>query len=241
VVTADAVLFGAHPDDVELTSGGLAALLAARGARVVIVDFTRGEMASRGTLEERSCEAAEAARVLGVAGRENLGLPDTGLARFDAGQQRAVVECLRRLRPSLVVAPGTDDPHPDHIEASHLVTRACYLAGLARYPAAGERHRPARLMHALYRSAMPPHVVVDVTAAWSRRMEAVRAHRSQLEPGRGPETYLTSPGFLDEVEARARSWGALAGVRYGEGYRMRGPVLVEDALALLPRPAGVAP
>jgi bacillithiol biosynthesis deacetylase BshB1 len=245
----DALFFGAHPDDVELSSGGLAALLAAHGHAVGIADLTRGEKGTRGGVEERAAEAAEAARELGVAWRGNLGLQDLGLDRHDHGQQAAVVACLREHRPRLVVAPDSDDAHPDHVEASRLVERSCYLAGLARFetgprsagnaagePSAGSlaRHRPERLLFALYRSAARAHLVVDVSAAWERRMRAVRAHQSQLDPARGPATYLTEPGFLEEIEARARSLGALIGVRYGEGYRVRGPVPVTDARALLP-------
>ena len=96
------------------------------------------------------------------------------------------------------------------------------------------RHRPERLLFALYRGAARPHLVVDVSAAWERRMRAVQAHQSQLDPARGLATYLTEPGFLEEIEARARSLGALIGARYGEGYRVRGPVPVTDARALLP-------
>jgi bacillithiol biosynthesis deacetylase BshB1 len=233
-MTLEALFFGAHPDDVELTSGGLAALLAAHGHRVGILDLTRGERASRGTAEERAAESAEAARVLGVAHRASLGLPDLGLCRTDRTQLEAVVGALREHRPRLVVAPDRDDPHPDHVEGSELVARACYLAGLARFEAPGERHRPERLLFALYRADRPAQLVVDVTPVWERRMAALRAHASQLDPARGPATYLTQPGFVAEVEARGRRWGALIGAGFGEGYRTRGPLAVTDARALLP-------
>jgi len=236
----DALFIGAHPDDVELTSGGLAALLAAHGHAVGIVDLTRGEAASRGTVEDRARESEEAARALGVARRMNLRLPDLGLDARDRSQQSALVECLRSERPRLVVAPDADDVHPDHVEASRLVARTCYLAGLHRFGAGGERFRPGRLMFALYRSMRRPHLVVDVSSVWDRRMEALRAHRSQLGAGPGPSTYLTRPDFLAEVEARARGFGAAIGARYGEGYRMRGPLPVEDARALLSGPTGDA-
>ncbi|HEY6194927.1 MAG TPA: bacillithiol biosynthesis deacetylase BshB1 [Candidatus Eisenbacteria bacterium] len=229
----DALCFGAHPDDVELTSGGLAARLAAHGHRVGIVDLTRGELASRGDKATRAREAQAAAEALGVATRVTLGLPDGGLDRRDPAQLEALVECLRTHRPGLVVAPDRHDEHPDHVEASYLVARACYLSGLARYPAGGERFRPERLLFALYRSASPPHLVVDVSTVWERRMAALRAHASQLDPAAGPGTYLTAPGFEATVEARARAWGALAGVDYAEGYRVRGPLAVLDARALL--------
>lgn len=232
-MTADAVFFGSHPDDVELTSAGLAALLASHGHRVVVVDLTRGEAASRGTIEARHLEAADAAKILGVE-RENLGIPDLGIQRADAVQLRAVAACLRRHRPQLVVAPDRDDLHPDHVESAHLIARACYLSGLAKFDAPGERFRPARLIHALYRTLRRPDMVVDVSAVWDQRMEALRAHRSQIDPkAAGPQTYLTAPGFLDEVEARARTWGAAIGVARGEAYRVRGPVAITDARALI--------
>jgi N-acetylglucosamine malate deacetylase 1 len=232
---ADALFFGAHPDDIELTCGGLAARLAAHGHRVVLVDLTRGEKASRGTVEERGREAAEAASRLGVAERVNLGLPDCALDRRDPRQLQVVVACLRTHRPALVVAPDRDDDHPDHIEAHHLVTRACYLSGLVRYSAPGERYRPQHVLHALYRGTARAQLVVDITAVWDKRKAALAAHKSQLDPALGPSTYLTDPGFAGEIEARARVWGASIGVTYGEGYRMRGPVAVLDARSLLGR------
>jgi len=228
-----ALFFGAHPDDVELTSGGLAARLAAHGHPVGVVDLTRGELATRGDVATRTREAAAAAAALGVAKRWSLGLPDGGLDRHAGAQLRAVVECLREQRPGLVVAPDRHDEHPDHVEASHLVARACYLAGLARYAAAGERFRPERLLFALYRAAVAPHLVVDVSAVWAKRVAALAAHESQLDPQAGPGTYLTEPGFRAAVEGRARAWGALAGVEYAEAYRVRGPLAVRDARALL--------
>jgi len=232
-MTVEAVFFGAHPDDVELTSGGLAALLASHGHAVGIVDLTRGEAASRGDPETRAAEAHDAAKALGVADRRSLGLPDLGLNRHDGAQLRAVIECLRELRPHLVVAPDCHDAHPDHVEASYLVARACYLAGLARHPAPGERHRPGRLLFALYRTSVPAHLVVDISPVWKRRVAAVAAHRTQFDAAAGPPTYLTAPDFLAEVEARARTFGAAIGMPYGEGYRCRGPAAVIDARTLL--------
>lgn len=226
-----ALFIGAHPDDVELTSGGLAALLASHGHAVGIMDLTRGEAGTRGTPEQRAQEAEDAARALGVETRLNLELPDTGIDGADREQLVRMVDCLRAHRPELVVAPDRHDHHPDHVEASRLVTRACHLAGLAKF-GKGERYRPSRLLYALYRSIERPHLVVDVTEVWERRMASLRAHRSQLE-GQGPETYLTASGFLAEVESRARVLGAAIGAVFGEGYRVSGPVAIRDARALL--------
>jgi bacillithiol biosynthesis deacetylase BshB1 len=233
VSRADALFFGAHPDDIELTSGGLAALLASHGHLVVMADLTRGEAGTRGVPDQRAREAAEAAQALGVAERINLGLPDLGLDRHDRAQLAAVAGCIRAWKPDLVVAPDVDDEHPDHIEAHHLVVRACYVGGIGGFAAPGERHRPGRVMFALYRSLARPHLVVDVTRVWDRRRAALACHRSQLDPGSGENTYLTAPDFLAAVEARARAWGESIGATHGEGYRMRGPVPIGDARALL--------
>lgn len=230
-MTAEAVFVGAHPDDVELTSGGLAALLASHGHPVVVADLTAGEQGSRGTVAERAREAAAAAAVLGVE-RRQVGLPDLALDRRDRSQLEAIVALLRELRPRLVVAPHADDEHPDHVEAAHLVRRACYLSGLARF-GAGASFRPERLLFALYRALRRPDLIVDVTAVWERRMRALHEHRSQLGSGGGPPTYLTAPGFLTEVEARARHWGAAIGATYGEGYCAPAPLGIHDARALL--------
>lgn len=232
----DALFFGAHPDDIELTSAGLAAWLASQGRAVGLVDLTRGEMASRGTSEQRMREAQAATLALAVAGRWNLSLPDTGLDRHDRGQLEAIVRSIREHRPRLVVAPDRVDAHPDHVEASHLIGRACYLAGLARYAPSERhpRHRPDLVLYAIYRQDIRAQLVVDVSAVWDRRMAALREHASQLDPARGPETYLTRDGFLDEVAARARTWGAQIGVTYGEAYRARGPLPVRSADVLFP-------
>lgn len=237
----DALFFGAHPDDIELTSGGLAALLATHGHAVGLADLTRGEAGSRGTVAERAREAGEAARHLGVAQRDNLGLPDLGLDHRDPAQLAAVVGLLRRHRPRLVVAPDREDRHPDHVEAHHLIARACYLAGFARFDAPGERFRPERVLFALYRSGARPHLVVDISAMWERRVAALHAYASQLAGAEGAATYLTHPEFESEVEARARHWGSLIGARYGEGYRLRGPLGIADARALLAHATGGAP
>jgi len=229
----DALCFGAHPDDIELSCGGLAARLAAHGHRVGLVDLTRGERASRGDVATRGREATEAAKCLGVTLRVNLELPDTGLDARDPEQLRRVVACLREHRPSLVVAPDRHDEHPDHVQGSALVASACYLSGLARFEAPGERFRPERLLFAIHRSGVAPHLLVDVSEVWEKRQAALRAHVSQLDPAAGPATYLTAPGFLEAVEARARAWGALAGVTHAEGYRVRGPFALLDARALL--------
>ena len=205
----DALFFGAHPDDVELTSGGLAALLAGHGHRVAIVDLTRGEAASRGSVEQRAAEAQAAAGELGVETRESLGLPDLGLDGSDRDQLRAVVATLRRYAPALVVAPHRDDPHPDHGEAAHLVGRACYVAGLARFDPPGPAPAPRGS-----RAPAPP--APGAGAAVSRSRTA--------PPGCGGTPSPASPGLEGAGARRPEAGLAHAPLPAPAGSRARASV-----------------
>lgn len=221
--------FGPHPDDVELSCGGWLALAADRGQRTVIVDLTRGELATNGTVAERAQEAADAARVLGVAARENLGLRDGGVTVDDASVA-AVVGVLRHHRPGLVLAPWVEARHPDHAAAGALVRRACFVAGLVRYrPDLGEPWRPTRLLHYTQRHEARADLVVDITAGVERKRQAVAAHASQVGPG--TPTLVNGVVGAAVWEVRDRYWGATIGVEHGEPYVLGGPVPIDDPVA----------
>jgi bacillithiol biosynthesis deacetylase BshB1 len=234
----DIAAFSAHPDDAELSVGGTLALEASRGRRVALVDLTRGECGSRGTPEVRAAEAAEAARVLGVAYRECLSLPDAGLAPFSA-QKDAVVGAVRRLRPRVVLLQHWEQRHPDHAAASGLVYEGCFLAGLRNYrPDLGPPFRPLKLAYALPMTEsgeVVPSFVVDVTSVWDIKMRAVRAFASQFTPVQGENVALPFEGFQQAVELAARRQGQRIGATYGEGYVTREPFRVDDLLALTVR------
>lgn len=225
------LVFGIHPDDIELGCGGTVALCAARGHDVVLVDLTRGESSSNGTPEGRALEADEAARLLGGGLRENLELPDTGLVAGDPGQQRAVAGAVRRHRPGLVILPSKDDPHPDHSAGGETIERAIYLAGIHGYPTVGQE-TGWRVGNALIypgRRELDPDVIMDVSGTFKTKLDAIRAHNSQFGEFDGArETPLNRPGFLTAVEARATAAGYRIGVRYGEGFRLLNPVAVVD-------------
>ena len=225
----------AHPDDAELVMGGTLALEAARGRRIAIVDLTRGEMGSRGTPETRDREAAEAARILGVAHRESLGLPDAGLAPV-ADQKDAVVAVLRRLRPRVVLLQHWEQRHPDRAAASRIVYDACFLAGLRAYrPDLGSPFRPVKLAYGLPMTEAPevtPSFVVDITAQWDTKMRAIRAFASQFTPADGETVALPFDRFQHAVDLAARRAGQRIGVEYGEGFVTREPLQVDDVLAL---------
>jgi bacillithiol biosynthesis deacetylase BshB1 len=225
----------AHPDDAELVMGGTLALEAARGRRVCLVDLTRGESGSRGTPETRAAEARDAARILGVAHRESLGLPD---ARLDAGpdQKDVVVEALRRLRPRVVALQHWVQRHPDHSAASRIVYEASFLAGLRNYrPDLGPAFRPSKLVYAVTMTEakdVPPSFVVDVTSAWDTKMKAVAAFASQFAPAPGETGVLPLDRFRDAIELAGRRHGQRIGVRYGEGFVTREPMVVASVAGL---------
>ena len=228
--------FGAHPDDVDLYAGGLVALLARQGAKVVLCDLTRGELGTRGTPELRAVEAAEAARILGAAERECLGLPDGGIVRTDRVQERAVVEAMRRWRPELVLAPWEVDLHPDHREAAHLIRRARFFARVSRFAAAGAPCLPGPILFYEQKIPFDPHLVVDIGGVREIKLEAIRAFSSQFfrAPDDPIRTEISEPEFHEMLDARSRVHGARIGVGWGEGYRRDEPQAVRDAVELLP-------
>ena len=217
---ADVLAFGAHPDDVELACGGTLLKLRGLGYRIAVADLTRGEKGSRGDPRTRRREAEKASRILGLAFRRNLELPDAAVEETPEAVRRAV-ELLREARPALVIAPFGEDPHPDHEACSRLVRRACFLSGLAKADAAGEPFRPFRILFAMGRVEFRPSFVVDVSAQFERALEAIRAHRSQVS-GRGARTArgagVPRPDYVRDAVNRARHFGGLIGAEYGEPF-----------------------
>jgi N-acetylglucosamine malate deacetylase 1 len=221
--TVDLVAVSAHPDDAEIGCGGALILAVMAGLTVAIVDLTRGERATSGTVEQRDEERALAAEVLGVSRRVALGLPDTALGT-DPSHREALAALLRELRPRIVLAPHTDDRHPDHVAAGHLAREATFVAGVAR-AGRGEAHCTRRLYHYPIHHPLEPSFVLDVSAVWERRMQAVRAYRSQFAlPAEGRRTAIGDPRFLELLEARAAHYGAMVGAERGEPYLCHGPL-----------------
>ncbi len=225
----------AHPDDAELVMGGTLACETARGRRVCVIDLTRGVWGSRGTPETRAAEALEAARILGVAHRESLALPDSGLQVIPEHED-PLVAALRRLRPTVVMLQHWRQRHPDHAAASRIVEGACFLAGLRNYRKdLGPAFRPSKLVYAVTMteaSDITPSFVVDVTERWEQKLRAISAFASQFTPAAGETGILPLDRFKDAVELAGRRHGQRIGVRYGEGFVTREPLQVDDLLAL---------
>ena len=232
VEPVDILAFSPHPDDVDLGCGGTLAALARRGRSFGIVDLTRGEMGTRGTPEIRESEAREAARILGARFRETLDLGDGDL-RTDRAAELRVVEAVRRARPRLILAPLPADRHPDHARAGRLVPEAAWYAGLAKLETGLPPHRPDQVIfYAAYVFA-PPTFLVDVSASFATKIAALRAYRSQFydENSSEPETYVSSKGFFDGIEARSRALGRIANVEYAEGFVSNVPPTLADPVA----------
>jgi N-acetylglucosamine malate deacetylase 1 len=225
----DVLAIAAHPDDVEMTCAGTLVMLARRGRRFGIVDLTSGEMGTRGTSVSREVEAKRAAEILGADFRETLDLSDGDL-KTDREAELAVIEVIRREKPRLVLTSYPEDRHPDHARAGRLVTDAAYYAGLRKRMTGHPAHRPQQVLYFSTFLLQEPSLFVDVTPAMETRRAAVRAFASQFHDPASmePQTMLSAQSFLEQVEARARVFGMLAGVEFAEGFVSRRPPRIDD-------------
>ena len=225
--------FGAHPVDIELGCAGLLALCARRGQPAGAVDLTLGEGASRGTVEERRREAAESAQLLGLAARENLGLPDLHLEDTLANRER-IADVIRKYRADIILAPSPQDRHPDHAAASAFITAGTFLARLPRIVTEHAPHSPVALLYYLIHEAIEPSFIVDISEVWEVKRQAVAAYRSQFDQAM-PEGYrfVGTADSHKATEARAGFWGAQIQVAYGEGYKTARPLRLDDPVSVM--------
>jgi N-acetylglucosamine malate deacetylase 1 len=221
----DILAFGVHPDDVELSCAGVLMTEKLKGKKTGIVDLTQGELGSRGTAETRRQEAAAAAVVLGVDIRENLGLAD-GFFANDEAHQRKVIAAIRRYQPEIVLCNAPQDRHPDHGRSARLVADAAFLSGLVKVETLGhdgqpQAHwRPKYVFHYIQDRFLQPDFVIDITEVFDRKIEAIKAYGTQFyNPGAdGPQTYISTPDFLESVVYRHKWFGKMVGVPYAEGF-----------------------
>ncbi|HBB88765.1 MAG TPA: bacillithiol biosynthesis deacetylase BshB1 [Blastocatellia bacterium] len=238
----DVLAVFSHPDDAELSVSGTLLKLKSQGYRTGVLDMTRGEMGTRGTPETREQEAAEAARILKLDLRLNLGQPDGHIWPTEAART-AVVRVLRSHAPKVLLTTHWDDPHPDHANTCHIVREAARLATMARYDEAGQQKavRMPALMHSLFSRRVVPSFIVDVSEFVEEKMASIRAHASQFYQAESnePATRISDPAFLDEIESRMRYFGSLIGVKAGEPFYVREALNVDDPIALLTRPMNI--
>ncbi len=220
----DILAFGAHPDDVELGCSGTIAKEVSLGKKVGIIDLTRGELGTRGSVEIRNSESAKASEILGVVVRENLDMRD-GFFVNDEAHQMKVIEMIRKYQPEIVLCNAVKDRHIDHGKGSKLVSDACFLSGLRQIKTelngeAQEAWRPKVVYHYIQWQNIEPDFVVDISEFMDEKMDSVLAYGSQFyDPNsKEPVSPITSKNFLDSVKYRAQDLGRLVGVEYAEGF-----------------------
>jgi len=224
---------GAHPDDVELGCSGTLIKHIKKGQKAGILDLTEGELGSRGTIDTRYAEAAAAAKIMGLSVRENLKMKD-GFFQNDQAHQLELVRILRRYRPDIVLANAYHDRHPDHGRASRLIEEACFLSGLRKIETEDEgtrqeAWRPVRVFHYIQDRYIQPDFIVDISDSFEQKMQAVRCFSTQFSnDGEGPVTYISQPGFLENIASRARQFGHAISAAYGEGFCCQSALGVSD-------------
>lgn len=232
----DLLVFGPHPDDIEIGLGATVSKHAALGHRVGLCDLTAGEMGSNGGVEERLAEAEAARAVMQARWRTNLRWPDRGIGSA-LEHVRAAAALIRTARPAAVAIPYWDDRHPDHVAASRVLTDAVFNAGLRRYAIEGDAWKPAWVCYYFINDSVAPSFVVDVTGEYDVKRRALACYRSQFRPAGGDAvaTRLTTPRFQQLVESRDAQFGALAGVAFAEGVVVREPIVRPHLLKELER------
>jgi len=223
----DILAIGVHPDDVELGCSGTLINEIKRGKKAGILDLTQGELGTRGTIETRYKEAADAAMIIGVAVRENLKMRD-GFFRNDEEHQLKLIRAIRKYQPEIIIGNILSDRHPDHGRAGHLINTASFLSGLAKIETKDEdgkpqeKWRPKYFLQYLQDWYHEPDLVIDITDVFEQRMKAIGAYTTQFHTTKssseGPQTYISTPDFLEAIKARARMLGKKIGVTFGEGF-----------------------
>ncbi len=235
----DILAFGAHPDDVELGCAGTIAKAIANGKKVGIIDLTRGELGTRGSAEIRDKEATEAAKILEIHVRENLAFRD-GFFVNDEKHQIEIIKQIRKYQPEIVLCNAIDDRHIDHAKGSKLVSDACFLSGLRRIETEHqgikqEAWRPKLVYHYIQWKNIEPDFVVDITGFMDKKIEAVKAYKSQFyDPNsKEPVSPIATKSFIESVEYRAKDLGRLVFVEYAEGFTVERYVAVSNLTDLI--------
>ncbi|HJP62627.1 MAG TPA: bacillithiol biosynthesis deacetylase BshB1 [Mucilaginibacter sp.] len=232
----DILVLPVHPDDAELGCAGVILKEVANGKQVGIVDLTRGELGTRGTPEIRNKEASLAAEILGLAVRDNLGIPD-GFFENTKQYQLKVIGAIRKYQPKIIITNAYHDRHPDHGRASELVEASAFLSGLRKVETFDDGKlqnawRPDLVLHFIQDNYIQPDILVDITDHWDKKVESINAFGSQFyNPNweSEPQTYISSPEFIAVIDARAREFGKSIGVKYAEGFTSK-KILGVDSL-----------
>lgn len=238
----DILAIGVHPDDVELGCSGTIINEVKRGKKAGIIDLTQGELGTRGTIETRYAEAAIAAKHMEVEVRENLKMRD-GFFKNDEEHQLTLIRAIRKYQPEIIFANALNDRHPDHGRAGHLIADACFLSGLVKIETKGDdgqiqpKWRPKYILHYLQDWYHEPDLLIDISDVFAQRMKSIEAYSTQFyntsSGSEGPQTYISTPDFIDSVIARARMLGKRLGVKYAEGFISEKKIGIKNLDALV--------
>ena len=220
----DLLAFGVHPDDIELSCSGVLLVEKNNGKKTGIIDLSEGELGTRGTVLTRYEEAAASAKILGVDARENLQLAD-GFFSNDKPTQLKVIGAIRKYRPEIILCNAPADRHPDHGTSASLVSDSAFLSGLSKIDSSyngisQEAWRPKYVLHYIQDRYIEPDFVVDISAFFEQKLESIKAFKTQFHHPdvEGPETYISTPDFLDSIVYRHKMFGKMIGVKYAEGF-----------------------
>jgi bacillithiol biosynthesis deacetylase BshB1 len=235
----DILVFAVHPDDAELGCSGTLLKHIALGKKVGIVDFTRGELGTRGTAATRDIEAADSAKILGLHARENLRFKD-GFFKNDEEHQLEVIKMVRKYQPEIILTNALHDRHPDHGRAGDLANDAIFLSGLRKIEtqlegASQEAWRPRLVLQYIQDRYIKPDIIIDISDFMDKKEASIKAFKTQFDSqdSSEPQTYISSPEFLESVNARAREFGKQIGAQFGEGFTSRKLLGVESLFSLL--------
>ena len=215
----DILVFGAHPDDVELGCGGTVIKEVQSGKKVAIIDLTRGELGTRGTVETRNLESNKATEIMGVLFRENMDFKD-GFFQEDQNSKIALIKKIREYQPDIVITNALSDRHPDHPRGSRITIDACFLAGLEKIETGQEVWRPRAIYHYIQFNTLNPDIIVDISSQMNLKIEAVKAYSTQFyNPfSKESDTIISSKDFLESIEYRAKDLGRQSNCKYAEGF-----------------------
>ena len=238
----DILAIGVHPDDVELCCSGTLINEIRLGKKVGIVDLTQGELGTRGTIETRYKEAANAAIIIGASIRENLKMRD-GFFRNDEENQLKLIRAIRKYQPEIIIGNVLHDRHPDHGRAGNMIAECCFLSGLSKIETRDEkddlqsRWKPSYLLHYIQDWYHEPDILIDISNVFEQRMKAIEAYTSQFnvtdDNNNEPQTYISTPDFLESIVARARMFGKRIGVKYAEGFISEKTIGIKNLDALI--------
>ena len=225
VEKVDILVFSVHPDDAELSCSGTIAKHIAAGMKIAMVDFTTGDLGTRGTPETRIIEAEASAKILGLSARENLHFRD-GFFKNDEEHQKKIIQVIRKYQPEIVLANAVEDRHPDHGRASQLTEEACFYSGLRRVETKDrngniqDAWRPKAIFNYIQDRYIEPDFVVDISDYWDVKEASIRAFKSQFfDPSNTePISYISTPEFMGFIKARSQEMGHKIGVKHGEGF-----------------------